>query len=88
MTESKSYMLMKEIGKVFGLTSHQIGRKLKELGLRTPEGKPSRLAFNLGLPGQRIHEEHFAWSWLVPETIQLLEEAGLKRAEESATDDA
>lgn len=87
MTETKRYMLLKEMGVLFGTTSHQIGRKLKDLGLRTDDGKPSRAAFDRCLPGQKFHGDHFAWSWAVPDTIQILEEAGLKRVERPDADD-
>jgi hypothetical protein len=39
------YVTMKELGKLFGTTSHVVGRTLKEVGLRTKEGKPTRAAF-------------------------------------------
>jgi hypothetical protein len=44
---------MRDIGKVFGTTSHVIGRRLKELGLRMEDGKPSPEAFQRELCRQR-----------------------------------
>jgi hypothetical protein len=42
----QEFCTMKEIGQLFGVSSHTIGKQLKELGLRTKDGKPSREAFD------------------------------------------
>lgn len=50
---SDEYASLTEIGKELGVTSHVVGAKLKQLGLRTPDGKPSSPAFNEGFVAQR-----------------------------------
>ena len=60
-----NYWSMKEIGQRVGLTSHQVGKMLKEVGFRTPKGKPSREAFSEGRVAKRWAEdgEHYLWAW-------------------------
>jgi len=38
---SARYMTMRQLGTLFGVSSHVIGRKLKEVGLRSAEGHPT-----------------------------------------------
>lgn len=59
------FRLMKEIGADVGLSSHQVGRRLKELGLRTTDGKPSREAFNRCLVQQHWSRDgaNYCWAW-------------------------
>ena len=75
------FATMREIGKVFGVTNHTVGRKLKELGLRTTDGKPSGKSFAMGLVEQKFTDDyrHYCWVWHVEKTVSLLEEAGLTR---------
>jgi hypothetical protein len=74
------YWTMREIGMRLGLTSHQVGRRLKELGLRTPEGRPSRRAFEAGLCGQRRAPdgEHYVWGWDGERALKLVAGDGPK----------
>jgi hypothetical protein len=68
------YMTMRDIGGRLGMTSHQIGRTLKAMGLRTPEGRPSRMAFEAGLCEQRWAPdgEHYVWAWHGEKVLQML----------------
>ena len=79
------YMTMKELGiQLGGMSSHQIGRTVKELGLRTHEGKPSRKAFEQKLVSQRFTDdgEHYLWAWDSTRTIRLHAEHARKREED------
>lgn len=76
------FWTMKEIGGLFGVTSHVIGKTLKRLSLRTPEGKPSRLAFDLDLVEQRWSLDAYTWVWNLEKTVPLLEQVGLERVRE------
>ena len=78
------YWTMKEIGVLFGVTSHVIGKTLKRLSLRTIEGKPSQLAFDLGLVEQRWSLDAYTWVWNLEKTVPFLEQAGLERVREAA----
>jgi hypothetical protein len=42
--DSETYKSMKELGRVLGLSSHVVGKSLKKIGLRDPEGKPTQIA--------------------------------------------
>ena len=67
---------MKELGLRLSLTSHQVCKRLKDLGLRTSAGKPSELAFKRNLCGQRWDSsgEHYLWAWDVDYVMPLLAE--------------
>jgi hypothetical protein len=74
------FWTMKELAMLFGgETSHTVGKKLKELGLRTRDGKPSGRAFGDGLCSQRWTEDHgnYCWAWNKEKVTALLVEAGL-----------
>lgn len=78
---SNEYGTMREIGRLFGVTNHTVGRKLKAIGLRTPDGKPSHEAFARGLVEQKFTDDrrHYCWVWHTARTVPLLELAGLVR---------
>jgi len=75
------FATMKEIGQLFGVSSHVIGRRLKDLGFRTMGGKPSAKAFQAGMVLQKhtFDYANYLWAWSVPKTVGVLEQAGLKR---------
>jgi hypothetical protein len=47
------YMTMTQIGKLYGVSSHKIGKWLRGLGLRDADGTPSAEAFNDNFVVQR-----------------------------------
>lgn len=47
------FLSLTELGKRFGVTRNKMGQWLVELGLRTSEKKPSKLAFDGGFVDQR-----------------------------------
>ena len=73
-------MTQTQLGKVFGTTSHEIGKWLVEIGLRQADGKPSREAFDGAYceaapsRGQGYH-----WAWVAEKTVPALERAGHRR---------
>lgn len=79
---SNEFATMRESGKVFGVTNHTVGRKLKTLGLRTTDGKPSCKSFALGLVEQKFTDDyrHYCWAWHVEKTVPILEKAGLVKS--------
>jgi hypothetical protein len=68
------YVTMKDLGQELGLSSHQIGRKLKDLGLRTDDGRPSNLAFDCGFVAQKWTQDHthYLWAWHRGLTLKTL----------------
>jgi hypothetical protein len=73
---SDDYQTMKELGATFGMTCHEVGKKLKELGLRTRDGRPTREAFKGGYCSQRWTQDgqHYCWAWHGEKTVKLLQE--------------
>lgn len=66
-----------EIGKRFGATSHEIGRWLKEIGLRSQDGQPSREARAGGyVTLGPTYNGHASYRWDEEKTIRALEAAG------------
>lgn len=81
MTE-KVFWTMKDIGRLIGLTSHQIGKVLKRLGLRTSEGRPSQMAYSNKLVAQKFDGfGHYLWAWDRDEVLRLLAATGVKPQE-------
>ncbi len=77
MTFRFEYMSLKQLGGLFGDTSHKAGEWLKALGLRDEEG----------LPTKKAHEGRFCkmksagdkctlWVWHSEKTVAALKEAG------------
>jgi hypothetical protein len=78
---SEEFWTMKQIGQVFGVTSHVIGMQLKEIGLRTAEGRPSQAAFDGGYcaPHWTSDGRNYCWAWEKTKTLEALERTGLPR---------
>jgi len=75
------YLSMKEIGALYGVSSHVIGRILKKYGLRTPEGRPSDGAFQDKFVTQRHSDDGttYFYVWDIAKVTPILESAGLTR---------
>jgi hypothetical protein len=82
------YLSMKEIGALYGVSSHVVGRALKDAGLRTPEGKPSSRAFEEDAVTQRHSDDGdtYFWIWDVAKVTPILERAGLTRVSDATAD--
>lgn len=81
------YMNMVDLGRLFGVSGQKIGKWLKELGLRTSFGSPTRDAFEEKL----MSYDYEQWGtytklWHVERTVRLLEEAGHQRVVDPPTD--
>jgi hypothetical protein len=72
-----------ELGTMFGVSSHVIGRWLVEIGLRTPDKRPSAEAFEGGYCQQAPtgRGQGYFWVWHAQKTIAALEKAGHSRKE-------
>jgi hypothetical protein len=80
MTMSENVIItMKDIGRLVGMTSHEVGKFLKRQGLRTPDGKPSQEAFSQNLVAQKFDGYgHYLWAWDRDAVLRLLDAAGVK----------
>lgn len=73
----EKYTTMRELGKHFGATSHEIGRWLVEIGLRTQSKEPSQKAIAGGYcKKQSFDGPGLQVVWHVGKTIAALEAAG------------
>jgi hypothetical protein len=73
-----------QLGQYFGVSSHVVGRWLKDLGLRQQGGEPSPQVIQVGLVEMvDLGDGHHFWAWQKERTISILEAAGHKRIEEA-----
>ncbi len=73
-------MTLTQLGSLFGTTSHQVGKWLVQIGLRTTNGKPSQEAFKGKFcETTPSHGQGYHWAWVVDRTVAALERAGHQR---------
>ena len=86
----REFVTQTELGRLFGATSHVIGKWLVECGLRTETRKPSRTAFKGGFVEQAPSGRNggYFYVWHQEKAIAALRSAGhrLKRQYEPPTD--
>lgn len=69
-----------QVGSLFGVSSHVIGRWLIEIGLRTLKGRPTAAAHQGGYCGPApSHGNGYHWAWHSEKTVAALEVAGHRR---------
>ena len=80
MSDRFSFSTMRQLGEIFGVSSHVVGRALKQMGLRTPDGKPTYRAQDDGLVMLAAGPQPWVplWLWHRELTTALLEEAGFE----------
>jgi len=70
---SAQFVTMRHLGTLLGVSSHVIGRKLVEVGLRTSERRPSEKAKNGGFTKATFVEQGFALDlWHLEKTLAVL----------------
>ena len=70
---SARYMTMRQLGKILGLSSHAVGKKLKAAGLRDPEGRPTERARAGNFVRLAFFQERFAFDlWHEDKTLRVL----------------
>lgn len=74
------YLSQTELGKLFGATSHEIGKWLVNCGLRTDRNKPSQRAFDEGFvmttgTGRGLVGSYY-YVWNKSKTVAALQSAG------------
>lgn len=72
VAESVRYRSMRDLGEQLGVSSHVVGRKLKECGLRTAEGKPSARAVEDGYTKLVLCETYMLDLWHEEKTLRVL----------------
>jgi hypothetical protein len=77
------FWTMKELGGALGLTSHQVGKRLKQLGLRNEAEKPTKAAFEGGYCRQRwTQDAYYLGAWDADKVLRLLGEDSRRPPEE------
>ena len=73
-------MTLTQIGELFGATSHDVGKWLVKLGLRTEAKRPSSVAFDGTFVTQGPSRgDGYNWIWHSERTVAELEKAGHRR---------
>lgn len=75
-----NFITMTALGSIYGFNSHDVGRKLKGLALRTDDGRPSQRALDEGFVQERLLEfggSH--WLWQEQKACEALDGAGYRR---------
>jgi hypothetical protein len=73
-------MTQTQVGKLFGVSSHVVGRWLVEIGLRNDRGRPSLQAHQGGYcETAPSHGSGYHWAWHAEKTVTALEAAGHRR---------
>jgi hypothetical protein len=69
------YLSLTDLGRLYGVSSHVVGRWLKGLGLRTKDGRPSGEAFAQGYVTQRPSRQPgtYFWIWHADKTTAILD---------------
>jgi hypothetical protein len=77
------FLSLTDLGKLYGVSSHQVGRWLKGLGLRTESGQPTVQAFNENYVAQRSSRQPgtFFYVWHARKTTELLDGMCYPRAD-------
>jgi hypothetical protein len=75
------FLSQKQLGVLFGVSSHVIGSWLRQIGVRNSDGSPTTDAVSTGLAKAVIFADAVIpfFSWDKIGTIKLLEEAGHKK---------
>jgi len=69
------YLSLTELGRIYGVSSHVVGKWLKGLGLRASDGSPSAQAFNEKYVSQRPSRQPGTYFhvWNAKRTTALLD---------------
>lgn len=78
MYEEYQYLTQTQLGHISGLTSHEIGKELRKLGLRTKSNTPTKKAVDEGYAKHTTcHQGSTSfWAWHRIKTLSALASAG------------
>lgn len=79
------FLKLGQLGQMFAISATAVGTKLKQLGLRLPNGDPTGQARNSGITKLvQVEGMNPFWVWHKVKTVTLLEAAGLRRPVEAS----
>lgn len=77
MTFRFAYMSLRQLGELYGVTSHKVGKWLKDLELRDEEGLPTKKAHDGRYCKQTsAGEKCTLWVWEAEKTVAVLKNDG------------
>lgn len=78
-----AYISLTALGAIYGVNARDVGAWLKGLGLRYPDGRPTREAVEQGLVQERALEYGGRfWHWHREKSLAILDGMCYKRAEQ------
>ena len=84
----KDYWTLTQLGTLYDMTSHEIGKVMKYIGLRTPGGQPSDKAIDNELVREVEGPQPWItfWMWDRERVVPYLEAAGLGEIDNAETE--
>ena len=78
---TNEFSSQRELGELYGVSSHVVGKWLKDLGLRTGDGRPSTEAFSGNYVLQRLSTNPgtYYYIWNTEKTTNLFDSMGYPR---------
>lgn len=71
------FMTLTQLGQLFGVSSHQLGRWLVDIGLRNEKKRPSQKAFDGDYcKAGPSRGDGYNWIWHTEKTVEALSQAG------------
>jgi hypothetical protein len=71
---TSEFITLTELGKIYGVSSHVVGKWLKDLSLRTDDGRPSREAIKDGFVREcPLEFGGYFWVWHREKTCEILD---------------
>lgn len=69
------YLSLRDLGKLYGVSSHEVGKWLKNLGLRNETGYPTTEAIKDGLVKKAPSKQPgtYFWVWNTSKTTEILD---------------
>jgi hypothetical protein len=83
MIPSDKFLRMTDLGKLYDVSSHKIGKWLAQIGLRE-NGNPSSVAYTGGFVKSAANgrNDGYFWVWHATKTVGALEQAGHRRTDQ------
>ena len=80
------YLTLTELGKLYGVSSHKVGKWLKGLALRDDKGHPTPAAGGLLDTRPSTNPGTFIYTWHEQKTTEILDNMGYPRASNDQKD--
>jgi len=79
MYEAFNFLSLRQLGTIYGVSSHKVGRWLKEIGLSTATGEPTQDAIDAKFCELVVLDDGAVfWAWSREKVAGVLEQHGLR----------